>query len=1079
MANISITNLPAATSVTGTDSVPIVQTSTSVRATLSQIAAYTQSVYPAPGVTSVATSGPITGGTITSTGTIGLSTGGVTNTYLGTMPTLTLKGNSTGATASPSDLSTSTVMTMLGAAPLASPTFTGTPLAPTPSTSDSSTQIATTAYVKAQGYGTGSVTSVSAGSGLSGGTITTTGTISLPATGVTAASYGSSSAVPTFTVDTYGRITAASNTNISTSAIGAVPTSRTIATSGGLSGGGDLTTDRSFILTPIANNTLLGNTTGSSASPVSTTLSSLMDATLGDQQGDVVYRTGSIWTTLTPGASGQVLSTGGVGSNPYWASVTGTGTVLSIGMGTGLSSSTTNPITTSGTISIANTAVTSGAYGSSSSVATFTVNAQGQLTAAASTPINAIALTTGTISTAPTNGTDIANKEYVDGIAQGLNFHAACNYATTTSNNYTVTYNNGSSGVGATLTNAGALATFAVDGVTMTSGNIGNRILIKNQTNSAYNGVYTLTTVGSGSVAWVLTRATDYDTSGAGTNEIDAGDFMYVLAGNTLANTSWVQQTTLPIVVGTTGLVFTQFGAQISYTAGTGLTLAANQFSITDTAVTANSYGSASSVPTYTVNAQGQLTAASNTSIAIDASAITSGTLGVTRGGTGAATLAANGVLYGNGTSALGATAVGATGQVLIGNTGAAPSWSNLSSNAVTSITFGTTGLTPSSASNGAITVAGTLVAANGGTGQSTYTVGDLLYASTTSALSRLADVAVGSVLTSGGIGVAPAWSTLSSVAVTSISGGTTGLTPSSATSGAVTLAGTLVASNGGTGQSTYTVGDLLYASSSTALSKLADVATGSVLVSGGVGSAPAYSATPTLTSVTAGTLTSSGNLAFTGTANRITGDLTNATAANRVSFQTSTTNAGTIISAIPNGTGTSSQLALYNNSDPANSTSFVISSLSTEVRIGTNNTGTGTALPMTFYITGSERMRIDTSGNVGIGTSSPAVKLAVSSTDAILIAVGTTAQRPTGATGYLRFNSETVSFEGYNGTAWGSIGGGATGGGTDQIFYLNGQTVTTSYSIPSGQNAGTFGPVSVDSGATVTIPSGSTWSIV
>ena len=250
MANISITNLPAVATLNGTESVPAVQSNTTVRATVAQIAAYVQSAYPAPGITSISTSGPITGGPITSSGTIGLQTAGVTNAYLATMPTLTLKGNNTGGTASPSDLTTAQVMTMLGAAPLASPVFTGNPTAPTPSNSDSSTSIATTAYVKAQGYGSGSVTSVTAGNGLSGGIITTSGTISLPTTGVTANSYGSSSAVPTFTVDTYGRITAASNTNISTSAIGAVPTSRTISTSGGISGGGDLTADRTFSLTP-------------------------------------------------------------------------------------------------------------------------------------------------------------------------------------------------------------------------------------------------------------------------------------------------------------------------------------------------------------------------------------------------------------------------------------------------------------------------------------------------------------------------------------------------------------------------------------------------------------------------------------------------------------------------------------------------------------------------------------------------------------------------------------------------------------------------------------------------------------
>lgn len=82
-------------------------------------------------------------------------------------------------------------------------------------------------------------------------------------------------------------------------------------------------------------------------------------------------------------------------------------------------------------------------------------------------------------------------------------------------------------------------------------------------------------------------------------------------------------------------------------------------------------------------------------------------------------------------------------------------------------------------------------------------------------------------------------------------------------------------------------------------------------------------------------------------------------------------------------------------------------------------------------------------------------------------------------AAGYIRFNTTTVSFEGFNGTDWSQVGGGATGGGTDNIFYLNDQTVTTNYSIPSGQNAGTFGPVSINSGVTVTVPSGSTWTVV
>jgi hypothetical protein len=135
----------------------------------------------------------------------------------------------------------------------------------------------------------------------------------------------------------------------------------------------------------------------------------------------------------------------------------------------------------------------------------------------------------------------------------------------------------------------------------------------------------------------------------------------------------------LPITVGTTALVFTQFGAPITYAAGTGLTLAGTTFSITNTAVTTGSYGSASQVGTFTVNAQGQLTLASNTSIAISASQVTSGTLAIAQGGTNSSsTPTAGGASYGTGT-AFAFTAAGTAGQVLTSNGSSAPTWSGIS----------------------------------------------------------------------------------------------------------------------------------------------------------------------------------------------------------------------------------------------------------------------------------------------------------------------------------------------------------------------------------------------------------------
>lgn len=130
---------------------------------------------------------------------------------------------------------------------------------------------------------------------------------------------------------------------------------------------------------------------------------------------------------------------------------------------------------------------------------------------------------------------------------------------------------------------------------------------------------------------------------------------------------------------------------------------------------------------------------------------------------------------------------------------------------------------------------------------------------------------------------------------------------------------------------------------------------------------------------VSVASLTDSGNLTFTGTGNRITGDFSNATVANRVAFQTSTANTSTIVSAFPSGTGTASRFEMYSNSDGTNASTLQLTMFGTvDARLLSGITGTGTYLPMTFYTGGSERVRVDTSGNVGIGTISPTVKLDV-----------------------------------------------------------------------------------------------------
>ena len=363
-----------------------------------------------------------------------------------------------------------------------------------------------------------------------------------------------------------------------------------------------------------------------------------------------------------------------------------------------------------------------------------------------------------TVGAEPTADLDVATKGYVDNsVAAALLYHDSVRLKPV--GNLPGTYDNGTSGVGATLTNNTTQAALTVDGVAVDND---DRILVSEQAAGAQNGVYVVTDKGSASTNWILTRSADTNSyAPSSPTALSRGDAFFIRLGDTDAGQAYVCTVVGEITFGTTAITFSLFSATPQYT-GTG-----------------------------NINVAGQVISLT-------------GTIDETNGGTGISSFTAGEILYASGTTTLAQLAGNTTTTVKYltqtgtGSASAAPTWTALAASATTDTTNASnisSGTLPSARVSGSytgITGVGTLTAgtwnasvigaAYGGTGLSSYTVGDIVYATGTTTIGKLADIAAGNVLLSGGIGVAPSYG---KVALTTH------------------VSGVLPVANGGTGQTT------------------------------------------------------------------------------------------------------------------------------------------------------------------------------------------------------------------------------------------------------------------------------------